>query len=131
MELLLVAIVALIVFGPRKLPVMAKKAAKMMKEFRSVSNDFRTTWEKEINFEEEFTTQKESKNKNDSENFIVKGENFGEEIPVIDSGKINENKILPEIKEVSSEDFKKLVESRKQIKTEPSDKVTSEKSDWL
>jgi Tat protein translocase TatB subunit len=52
-ELLMIAAVALIVFGPRKLPYMARKAAKTMAEFRKVSNEFRSTWEKEAFLEED------------------------------------------------------------------------------
>ena len=52
-ELLLVGIVALIFLGPRKLPELAKKAGKIMTEFRGTANEFKQTWEKEVNFEEE------------------------------------------------------------------------------
>ena len=52
-ELILIGIVALIVFGPRKLPQMAKTLGKMMAEFRSATNEFKTTWQKEASFEEE------------------------------------------------------------------------------
>lgn len=51
-ELVLIAGVALIVFGPRKLPQMAKTIAKTMAEFRNATNEFKSTWEKEANFEE-------------------------------------------------------------------------------
>ena len=46
-ELLLVGMVALVIFGPRKIPELARKAGKMMAEFRKVSNEFRSTWERE------------------------------------------------------------------------------------
>ncbi|MFM9904472.1 MAG: Sec-independent protein translocase protein TatB [Pyrinomonadaceae bacterium] len=52
-ELLLVGIVALIFLGPRKLPEMAKKMGKMMAEFRGTANEFKETWQREVNFEEE------------------------------------------------------------------------------
>jgi Tat protein translocase TatB subunit len=52
-ELLLVAIVALIFLGPRKLPQIARTIGKMMAEFRSTTNEFKATWEREVNFEEE------------------------------------------------------------------------------
>jgi len=52
-ELILVGIVALIFLGPRKLPELAKKAGKIMAEFRGTANEFKQTWEKEVNFEEE------------------------------------------------------------------------------
>ncbi len=52
-ELILVGIVALIFLGPRQLPTLAKKAGKIMAEFRGTANEFKETWEKEVNFEEE------------------------------------------------------------------------------
>lgn len=52
-ELILVGLVALIIFGPRKLPQMARKFGNMLTELRKVSNDFRQTWEREASFDEE------------------------------------------------------------------------------
>ena len=47
-ELFLIFVVALIVFGPRKLPEIGKSLGKMMAEFRRASNDFRNTIESEV-----------------------------------------------------------------------------------
>ena len=52
-ELLLIGIVALIFLGPRRMPEMARKIGKMMADFRSATNEFKQTWEREVNFEEE------------------------------------------------------------------------------
>ena len=52
-ELLLIGIVALIFLGPRKMPEMARKIGKMMAEFRSTTSEFKETWQREANFEEE------------------------------------------------------------------------------
>lgn len=52
-ELILIGIFALIFLGPRKLPEYARKIGKMMAEFRGTADEFRSTWEKEIDFEEE------------------------------------------------------------------------------
>lgn len=52
-ELVLIGIVALIFLGPRKLPEIARKIGKIMAEFRSTTQDFKSTWEREVNFEEE------------------------------------------------------------------------------
>ncbi|MGE3466811.1 MAG: Sec-independent protein translocase protein TatB [Pyrinomonadaceae bacterium] len=52
-ELILIGIVALIFLGPRKLPEIARKAGKIMTEFRGTANEFKQTWEKEVNLEEE------------------------------------------------------------------------------
>jgi len=50
-ELFLIFVVALIVFGPRKLPEIGKSLGKMMAEFRRASNEFRSTIENEVEAE--------------------------------------------------------------------------------
>jgi Tat protein translocase TatB subunit len=50
-ELFLIFVVALIVFGPRKLPEIGKQLGKMMGEFRRASNEFRSTIENEVEAE--------------------------------------------------------------------------------
>lgn len=52
-ELLLIGLAALILLGPRRLPEIARKAGKMMSEFRGTANEFKETWQREVNFEEE------------------------------------------------------------------------------
>lgn len=52
-ELILIGIIALIFLGPRKLPEIARKIGKTMADFRSTTNEFKSTWEREVNFEEE------------------------------------------------------------------------------
>jgi Tat protein translocase TatB subunit len=50
-ELFLIFVVALIVFGPRKLPEIGKSLGRMMAEFRKASNEFRATIESEVEAE--------------------------------------------------------------------------------
>ena len=52
-ELILICVVALIFLGPRKIPQIAKTLGKTMSEFRNATNEFKQTWEREVNFEEE------------------------------------------------------------------------------
>jgi len=52
-ELVLIGIVALMFLGPRKLPEYAKKIGRLMADFRSTTSDFKETWLREVNFEEE------------------------------------------------------------------------------
>jgi TatA/E family protein of Tat protein translocase len=47
-ELILIALVALIVFGPRKLPQIGRTIGKYTAEFKRASQDFRETWEREV-----------------------------------------------------------------------------------
>jgi Tat protein translocase TatB subunit len=50
-ELLMIVIVALIVFGPRKLPEIGRSLGSMMAEFRRASNEFKRTLETEVEAE--------------------------------------------------------------------------------
>lgn len=50
-EIILILVIALIVFGPRKLPEIGKNIGRMMAEFRKASNDFRRTLEEEVEAE--------------------------------------------------------------------------------
>ena len=52
-ELILIGIIALIFLGPRKLPQIARTIGKTMADFRNTTNEFKSTWEREVNFQEE------------------------------------------------------------------------------
>ena len=47
-ELLLILIVALVIFGPRKLPQLSRSIGKSLANFKRASEDFKQTWEKEV-----------------------------------------------------------------------------------
>lgn len=51
-ELLLIFAVALIVFGPRKLPEIGRTIGKALGEFRRATDDLKTTIEREVEVEE-------------------------------------------------------------------------------
>jgi len=50
-ELILVLVIALIVFGPRKLPELGKSLGQAMAQFRRASDDFKRSWEQEVEIE--------------------------------------------------------------------------------
>jgi len=53
-ELIIIFVVALIVFGPKKLPELGKSLGKGLAEFRKASHELRSTIEEEVrNIEEE------------------------------------------------------------------------------
>jgi len=51
-ELILIFVVALLLFGPRKLPEIGRTIGKALGEFRRASNDLRRTVEEEVAVEE-------------------------------------------------------------------------------
>ena len=50
-EFIFILLIALIFFGPRKLPQLARSMGKGMAEFRKASDDFKQTWEREVALE--------------------------------------------------------------------------------
>ena len=52
-EMLVILVIALIIFGPRKLPELGKSLGKSLAEFKRASNDLRSTLEEEIKVEEQ------------------------------------------------------------------------------
>jgi Tat protein translocase TatB subunit len=50
-ELLVILGAALIFFGPRRLPQLSRQLGKSLSEFRRASEDFKRTWEREVNLE--------------------------------------------------------------------------------
>jgi TatA/E family protein of Tat protein translocase len=51
-ELLLIFVVALIVFGPKRLPEIGKTLGKAMGAFKQATDDFKNTIEREVQVEE-------------------------------------------------------------------------------
>ncbi|HEU4927047.1 MAG TPA: TatA/E family twin arginine-targeting protein translocase [Vicinamibacterales bacterium] len=52
-ELLIILTLALIIFGPRKLPELGRSLGKSLGEFKRASNELRNTLDEEIRIEEE------------------------------------------------------------------------------
>ncbi len=46
-ELLVVLLVALVVFGPRKLPELGRSLGRALRQLQSAPDDFKRTWEAE------------------------------------------------------------------------------------
>src|SRR6266487_4666913 len=50
-EILMILVIALIIFGPRKLPELGKTLGQSLAQFRKASEDFKRTWEEEVEVE--------------------------------------------------------------------------------
>lgn len=51
-ELIFILIMALVFFGPRKLPQLSRTIGKNVATFRRASEDFKRTWDREVSMEE-------------------------------------------------------------------------------
>ena len=60
-ELIIIFVIALIIFGPRKLPELGRSLGKSIAEFKKASNELKSTLEEEIRMEEQRSTIEASK----------------------------------------------------------------------
>src|ERR1700751_6064872 len=57
-DTLILKVLALVVFGPRRLPQIGRQIGKLMYEFRKASNDFKFQMEEELRLSEEADRRK-------------------------------------------------------------------------
>ena len=50
-EIVVIFVIALVIFGPRKLPELGRSLGKGISEFKRASSDLRRTWEEEVQAE--------------------------------------------------------------------------------
>jgi sec-independent protein translocase protein TatA len=58
-ELLIILTIALIIFGPRKLPELGRSLGKSLSEFKRASNELKNTLDEEIRIEEQRSTERQ------------------------------------------------------------------------
>lgn len=59
-ELIVIFVIALIIFGPRKLPELGRSLGKSIAEFKRASNELKSTLEEEIRMEEQKQQREEA-----------------------------------------------------------------------
>jgi Tat protein translocase TatB subunit len=59
MEILLVLVLALLLFGPRKLPQVGRTVGRALSEFRRATTDFKTNLEREVAMDELRSAERE------------------------------------------------------------------------
>lgn len=135
-ELLLILVVALIIFGPKKLPQLARSFGKSVSEFKRASEEFKQQWEKEVDLSE--TEEKKTKTElslveaedHYNQNAISRATPFaaltGETQEEIEHSDLTANEIAsPEIKEVEPAAIPNAIQNEI-----PPERKTS-KRDWL
>jgi sec-independent protein translocase protein TatB len=116
-ELMLIGLVALIVFGPRKLPELARMLGKARNEFRRTTDDFKETWMREVNIE--------------SQEKQIETELLTEKSIQRSSGTVKNEIAAPEIKELSQADFQRSFSPQEVSPAEEIAHKVSDKRDWL
>jgi sec-independent protein translocase protein TatA len=59
-ELVIILVIALIIFGPRKLPELGKSLGRSLNEFKRASQDLQNSLEQEIKLEEQKETREKA-----------------------------------------------------------------------
>jgi TatA/E family protein of Tat protein translocase len=78
-ELIIIFMIALIIFGPRKLPELGRSLGKSLGEFKRASNELRNTLDEEIRLEEQRAEQRTAEPVRPAEPVIV--EPHAESVP--------------------------------------------------
>jgi|SRR5687768_10419949 sec-independent protein translocase protein TatA len=60
-ELIIILVIALIIFGPRKLPELGKSLGRSLNEFKRASTELQNTLEQEIKLEEQKDRQEKDR----------------------------------------------------------------------
>lgn len=80
-ELLFILVMALVFFGPRKLPQLSRTAGKHLAEFRRASEDFKRTWDREASLEEFGALNPVTPAMPHTENSILDDKHFSHPLP--------------------------------------------------
>ena len=59
-ELIVIMVIALIIFGPRKLPELGRSLGRSINEFKRASNELKHTLDEEIRIEEQRSTERQT-----------------------------------------------------------------------
>ena len=60
-ELVIIFVIALIIFGPRKLPELGRSLGRSINEFKKASNELKSTLEDEVRLDEQRTTEQQQR----------------------------------------------------------------------
>jgi sec-independent protein translocase protein TatB len=126
-ELILIGIIALIFLGPRKLPQIAKTIGKTMADLRSTTNEFKETWQREVDFEDDARALRTGE-LDDAKPATVARENS------ISGPGSGETVIEPSIKEIDKDQFDEFVSEKRAAAAEaapPEPDDLSDKRNWL
>lgn len=133
-ELILILIVALVLFGPRKLPQLSRKVGKSLGDFKRASEDFKQTWEREVERESALKEALIGEPMLPEDRSIL-GESRSRSEAVLQSG---EDVGAPDYNQASTPNVEPLSDDESAVSTQPDDGSShvaevqrTRKRDWL
>lgn len=148
--MILIALVALIIFGPRKLPTIGRTIGKYTAEFKRASREFRDTFEREVQMaeleEKQASSTSIAKNVETTTDFNQVENTIGQSSPFRAQTTQSENAVTPitennsiappEIRPVNQADFAAQTTNSNPIETAPVAEVVENtlprsKREWL
>ena len=121
----MIGIIALIFLGPRRMPEIARKMGKIKAEFRTTTQDFKSTWEREVNIDAETKAFEVDVLEEDAE----ASETEKAKLPSDESP--GSTIASPEIKAVDKESFDRMVAEAGTNTLETDEKEVAEEVDVL
>ena len=133
-ELLFILVMALVFFGPRKLPQISRTAGKHLADFRRASEDFKRTWDREASLEEFGAGSSTTSPTPYTENSILDDKNFSRPLPPPAIEAVAPDRVVPrqpdESPALQSSDESDL-SSGTALNAAPEESEPSRKRDWL
>lgn len=130
-ELFFILLMALVFFGPRKLPQLSRSMGKHLAEFRTASEDFKRTWEREVAFEESNHDARGTPSHQPEDNSILNSQNdhaFSE--PMIEAVPAAES-VGRQMRPNSSTDSSAFSAETAETRDDPNKTEPPRKQDWL
>lgn len=81
-ELIVIFVIALVVFGPRRLPELGRSLGRTVNEFKRASSSLQDTWEREVKEEAERTSAASRGDQNETHGALTPGRAVDASVPL-------------------------------------------------
>ena len=131
-ELVFILVMALVFFGPRKLPQISRSLGKNLAEFRRASEDFKRTWDREATLEDDVGANSSAL---PGQSSILDPETAGQQLPTPNIVAVSPDQVIARqphgADTLHSSDKTDLTSDRSDFASVTDEPKHSPKNDWL